>query len=38
VETLPNPPFSETDTEALAKRVYDYAWQQSEAEYFVGST
>jgi type I restriction enzyme R subunit len=30
-ETLPRPPFTETDTESLANRVYEYAWQQSEA-------
>lgn len=30
-ETLPRPPYTETDTESLANRVYGYVWQQSEA-------
>jgi type I restriction enzyme R subunit len=30
-ETLPSPPFTESDTENLANRVYEYVWQQSEA-------
>ena len=28
-QSLPRPPFSEQDTEALADRVYDYVWQRS---------
>jgi len=27
--SLPRPPFSEQDTEALAARVYDYVWERS---------
>jgi type I restriction enzyme, R subunit len=27
--SLPRPPFTEADTEALADRVYDYVWQRS---------
>jgi type I restriction enzyme R subunit len=30
-ETLPRPPFTETETESLANHVYEYVWQQSEA-------
>jgi type I restriction enzyme R subunit len=26
---LPRPPFTETETEAIASRVYDYVWQRS---------
>jgi type I restriction enzyme R subunit len=29
--TLPRPPFSDEDTEALAARVYDHVWQRSAA-------
>ena len=28
-ESLPRPPFSERDTEALAAQVYDYVWERS---------
>ena len=28
-ETLPRPPFSEAETEEIAARVYDCAWQRS---------
>jgi type I restriction enzyme R subunit len=34
-ETLPRPPFTDTDTEDLANRVYEYVWQQSEAGQFA---
>jgi type I restriction enzyme, R subunit len=27
--SLPRPPFTEQETEALASRVYDYVWQRS---------
>lgn len=27
--SLPRPPFSERDTEALAAQVYDYVWERS---------
>jgi len=30
-ETLPRPPFSEDETNALAGRLYEHVWQQSEA-------
>jgi type I restriction enzyme, R subunit len=30
-EWLPRPPFTEAETQTIAQRVYDYAWQQSEA-------
>jgi len=30
-ESLPRPPFTDSETEALAHRVYEYVWQQSEA-------
>lgn len=28
-QSLPRPPFTDEDTEALAGRVYDYVWQRS---------
>ena len=28
-QALPRPPFTEEETEAAAKRVYDFVWQQS---------
>ena len=28
-QSLPRPPFSEEETEAVASRVYDYVWQRS---------
>lgn len=28
-ESLPRPPFSDTETEEIASRVYDYVWQRS---------
>jgi type I restriction enzyme R subunit len=28
-ESLPRPPFTETETEDIASRVYDYVWQRS---------
>jgi type I restriction enzyme, R subunit len=28
-QSLPRPPFTDEDTEALADRVYDYVWQRS---------
>jgi type I restriction enzyme R subunit len=28
-ETLPRPPFTETETEEIADRVYNHIWQQS---------
>lgn len=33
-ESLPQPPFTESDTDSLANRVYEYVWQQSEAGTF----
>ena len=30
-ETLPRPPFNEDETNALAGRLYEHVWQQSEA-------
>jgi type I restriction enzyme R subunit len=27
--SLPRPPFTETETEDIASRVYDYVWQKS---------
>lgn len=30
-ESLPQPPFSESDTAELAKQLYEYVWQQTEA-------
>jgi type I restriction enzyme R subunit len=35
-ETLPRPPFTDTETESLANRVYEYVWQQNEAGQFAG--
>ena len=34
-QSLPRPPFSEQDTEALADRVYDYVWQRSTSRGFA---
>lgn len=34
-ETLPRPPFTESDTESLANRIYEYVWQQTEAGQFA---
>jgi type I restriction enzyme R subunit len=28
-QNLPRPPFTEQETEALARRIYDYIWQRS---------
>jgi len=28
-QSLPRPPFTDQETEQLAKRVYDYVWQRS---------
>ena len=28
-QSLPRPPFTDEETEALADRVYDYVWQRS---------
>src|SRR5207247_2190032 len=28
-QSLPRPPFTDDDTEAVAGRVYDYVWQRS---------
>ena len=28
-QSLPRPPFTDQETEALANRVYDYVWQRS---------
>jgi type I restriction enzyme R subunit len=28
-ESLPRPPFTETETEDIASRVYEYVWQRS---------
>jgi type I restriction enzyme, R subunit len=36
-ESLPRPPFTESDAESLAQRVYEYVWQQSEAGGLVGT-
>jgi type I restriction enzyme R subunit len=33
--TLPHPPFSDEDTEAVAARVYDYVWQRSASAGFA---
>lgn len=30
-ETLPHPPFNDEETSALAGRLYEHVWQQSEA-------
>ena len=27
--SLPRPPFTDSETEEIAARVYDYVWQQS---------
>jgi type I restriction enzyme R subunit len=34
-QSLPRPPFSEQDTEALADRVYGYVWQRSTSRGFA---
>jgi type I restriction enzyme, R subunit len=34
-ESLPRPPFTETETDSLADRVYGYVWQRSQAGGFV---
>jgi type I restriction enzyme, R subunit len=28
-ESLPRPPFTDTETDEIASRVYDYVWQRS---------
>lgn len=28
-QSLPRPPFTDEETEALAAKVYDYVWQRS---------
>ena len=28
-QSLPRPPFTDQETEALVSRVYDYVWQRS---------
>jgi type I restriction enzyme R subunit len=28
-QTLPRPPFTDEETDAIAERVYDYVWQRS---------
>ena len=30
-ESLPQPPFTESDTTRLAQQLYEYVWQQSES-------
>jgi type I restriction enzyme, R subunit len=32
-QSIPRPPFSEQDTEALADQVYDYVWERSRSGY-----
>jgi type I restriction enzyme, R subunit len=32
--SLPRPPFSDEETEAIAERVYNFVWQQSESRLF----
>jgi len=31
---LPRPPFTEQETEARARRLYEFVWQQSESGFF----
>lgn len=33
--SLPRPPFTEAETEALADRLYGFIWQRSEAGAFT---
>ena len=35
-ESLPQPPFTESDTTRLAKQLYEYVWNQSEAGNLAG--
>ena len=37
-QSLPRPPFSEQDTEALADQIYDYVWQRSRSGYSFQET
>jgi type I restriction enzyme R subunit len=37
-ESLPQPPFTESDTTRLAQELYEYVWQQSEAGNLAGVT
>ena len=34
-EFLPRPPFTDSETDSLAKRVYGYVWQRSQAGSFL---
>ena len=34
-EFLPRPPFTDSETDLLAKRVYGYVWQRSQAGGFA---
>ncbi|MEX0880591.1 MAG: HsdR family type I site-specific deoxyribonuclease, partial [Thermoanaerobaculia bacterium] len=36
-ESLPRPPFTEEETEAIAERVYDYVWERSASPGWRGS-
>jgi type I restriction enzyme, R subunit len=36
-QSLPRPPFSDEDAEALAERVYDYLWQRSATGSFAAA-
>ncbi len=35
--SLPRPPFSEEETEAVAGRIYNFVWQRSSAGAFACS-
>lgn len=37
-ETLPQPPFTEKDTNDLAERLYEHVWEQSEAGHLLSET
>jgi type I restriction enzyme R subunit len=36
-QVLPNPPFSDDEKQAVAKKVYEHVWQQSAAGHFASS-
>jgi len=37
-QSLPRPPFTDQDAEALSDRIYDYVWQQSASGGFASSS
>ena len=37
-ESLPRPPYTDAETEAAAKRIYNYVWQRSASGHPFGET